>query len=103
MWLRVLHPALEITVAAVVGSSVGVMTFDAPVPSAFVLNIPHSGSGSITILGLNFATIDRSLQTSIAAAGALGPHYCAFFRCSVFGRMLYTVMELQNCCSMSFK
>jgi len=62
---------LKITVANRVGTLRSAFSYDAPVVSfTAVFNAPHSGRSSLTVMGLNFASLDTSPTVLIGPATA---------------------------------
>jgi hypothetical protein len=84
---------LQATVAGVVGTSVGVFTFDAPLLSRTLGNAPFSGNtGSVTILGLNF---DMGLDDATATA-SLSLAACATTTWTSTSSLLCRTVELRG-------
>lgn len=72
------HMTTAVTVAAVVGTRAVAFTYDAPVVSSHAgSNMAHSGGGTVTVMGLNFASYDLTPTAFIFDGTESGTPVCA--------------------------
>ena len=60
--------AVSVTLSSTVGTGLGMLSFDAPLASVLLRNIPLTGGASVTLLGLNFGYVNTTASTSVASA-----------------------------------
>ena len=97
---------IEITIAGRVGTGLDIFSFDAPVLSQALSNVPHSGGASLTLVGLSFAYDDHTMtaMASVAlchttvwstASQARPTHACTHVHWYPHARMKHTHLQVQ--------